>query len=309
MSVTRSEAIRCTREDKALSDHQKEGLIYLLNTHPSTYPAVYRWIRVLSLFVSDSFDGSLFSEKLKILHTLLEVLRERRPDHVLWELLSIFYGKEGTLLDSGRIIPFPFIDQVLERSRKEERRSLREKWLELLICCGSEPPPGSALGDYIPGLHHPDEMFRCKVLRLLYRHFGATALSVVLNETPKIKPPPTPLFYGTLCHFLRLHPGGDWTKDIERLVRQRGETPSDHGKRDGLWILLQEVRAFLTRNQVLTMHTPLSSFPEEEVGKERRSSRESRVERDKGGPYSSNRMTGLRLERFEKIERDIGRQE
>ena len=147
--MTRSEAIRCIRENKVLADHQKKGLIYLLNTHPSAYPAVYRWITIFNRFVSDSFDESFFSEKLKILHALLEVLRERRPDHVLWELLSIFYGKEGTLLDSGRIIPFPFIDQILERSRKEERRSLREKWLELLLCCGSEPPPGSALSDYL----------------------------------------------------------------------------------------------------------------------------------------------------------------
>ena len=312
--MTRSEAIRCIRENKVLSDHQKEGLIYLLNTHPSTYPAVYRWIRILNRFVPDSFDESLLSERSELLHALLRVLRERRPDHVLWNLLEIFYGKEGTLLDFGRIIPHFFVRQVLERLRKESAPSLRELWVELLVCCCSEPPSDSTVEDFLSGLHHRDELFRCKILRFLYKHFEEKSLSRILSEVQNIKPPPTPLFYGTLCHFLRLHPRVDWTKDLEKLVRLRGEDTSEHHERDGLWILLQEMRDLLTRNQVLAMNpVPLSPFLKEEgwidgkgSGPEQR--REQSVRDDKREFKPCNKMTGIRLERFEKIERGIGRQ-
>ena len=114
----------------------------------------------------------------------------------------------------------------------------------MLLLCNPSLAEGLTTEDCLIGLHHTDELFRCKVLHFLYGHCRERSLSLILREIPLMKPHPSPMFYGTLIYFLRLHPEINWVEEIEPMIHP--ET-SDSGLR----LLHQAMKETVARHQAL----------------------------------------------------------
>jgi hypothetical protein len=102
-----------------------------------------------------------------------------------------------------------------------------------------------------------------------------------------MKPDPSPMFYGTLIYFLRLHPEINWVEEIEPMIH-----PETSDK--GLRLLHQAMKETVARHQALKGLI----LPSGQSG-DRKQGEALKDEVPRSG------LTGIRLERFEKIDSKI----
>ena len=290
--MKRTEANLFIQEMNGPGQDQKKRLLQILKTHPGHIKITFYWINIVNRFASDTLDQAPPSERSGILRALLPPIREKNRGHVLWELLEIYFGKEGEIIPAGVFIPSGFMHSVLKRFKTEDDCRRKRLLLEMLLLCSRSVTEGLTPEDCLIGLHHMDELFRCKILHFLYNHYREVPLSLILREVPLMKPPPSMLFYGTLTYFLRLHPEINWVEKIEAVIHSNSNPLANGSEKEGLKMLYEEMKMSAFRHQALSLDTGVNR-----TGQGRLKEREDAVH----GMDLTRELTGIRLERFEKI--------
>ncbi len=279
--MTRNEAILYIQGKTHLQPKQKEALIRKLFTHHCYFGHILSWIKVLNDFSSEEFHKLPYAERFGMIHTLGRILVERKSNVLFMELSEIFFENH-----------LSFLELIIKRSRMESCRKIRALMIELFLGFSRNPAPGSTLEDYLPGLHHDDELICLKVLNFLFRNYGRKTLFLILKEIPEIEPPPSLLFHRTLNHFLCLQPEMDWAKALKEMLETL-ETRGPGGKKK-IWPLYEETISSIERHQILSMNPAEKGF---------QTDTNKTPERIKAGSTLEHQenLTGFRLERFEKI--------
>jgi hypothetical protein len=239
------------------------------------------WIWALNSFRREDFvERSLF-EKKEFVRTLMNSLNNPRSYNIFVELSEILLGSFAA-----------FLELILSRSRKENHQQAKALMVELLLRLCEAPLAGSLPEDYLPGLHHEDELIRCKTALFLYSHYGRTALASMVSEVFKINCPLSLLFCKTICHFVQLHPEISWAEDLEKLKRSDGAATQTWAITDARQVLIKEMEGSLSRDQFLMLNPPAEEsqdqvFPESLAPSVTLTSKKDSI--------------GVRLERFEKI--------
>ena len=269
------------KEDPQLSQDQKQCLILLAGKNSDKYSSLMNWIWALNSFKTEDFVEHSLLEKREFVQTLTKSLNNPRSYRILLEVLEILFGS------------FPaFLEFILARSRKENHPQARALMVELLLRFCETPLSGSWLEDYLPGLHHKDELIRCKTALFLYKHYGRTALPPMVSEVFRINYPLSLLFCKTICHFVQLHPEISWADELEKLKGSDVTTEQSLHAMDTRHVLLKEMQASLSRDRFLMLNPPGEG---------------SLAQVSRGVPKASETVIpqrgsiGVRLERFEKI--------
>ena len=270
--MNRREIILYIRQKTVISEEQKVSLIQILYKHSNNFDSLCRWIKSLNAFASETYQELLSFERMEVVRTLIRGSEEKISNETFGKLVEIFFGKASH-----------FPKAVLSKLQKEKECQVKALMTQLLIHFYNHPMEGSNLGDYLSGLHHRDELFRCKILHFLHKHYGGEALSAILQEVIKIVPPPSLFLSMTLNHYLRLHPEIKWNEEIRRTILSKNHLPGNQVEKDRMLVLFQQVQYPILRHEFLSL-IHICNKPESQVSHE--------SERD---------MTRGRLERFEKI--------
>ena len=279
--MTHSKMMKYIKEELQLSQEQKQSLIQLAAKNSDKYSSLMSWMWALTSFKREDFvERSLF-EKKEFVQTLIKSLNNPRSYNIFVELSEILLGSFAA-----------FLELILSRSRKENHQQAKALMVELLLRLCEAPLAGSLPEDYLPGLHHEDELIRCKTALFLYRHFGRAALPPMVSEVFKINCPLSLLFCKTICHFVQLHPEISWAEDLEKLKRSDGAATQTWAITDARQVLIKEMEGSLSRDQFLMLNPPAEEsqdqvFPESLAPSVTLTSKKDSI--------------GVRLERFEKI--------
>lgn len=195
------------------------------------------------MFSSEAYQELLSFEKAEVVKTLIKGAEERISNETFRKLVEIFFGKAST-----------FLKVVLSELQKETECQVRALMTQFIFHFNNYPIEGSRLEDYLSGLHHRDELFRCKILNFLYKHYGAEALPLILKETINIIPPPSLFFYMTLNHYLRLHPEIKWDEDVQKTIWSRINFSRNQIAKDGIWVLFQQMQDTILRHEFLSLY-------------------------------------------------------
>ncbi len=271
--MNRREIIRYIREETVISEEQKISLIHMLYKHSNNFDSLCSWIKSLNMFISETYQELLSFERVEVVKALIRGVEEKISNDTFGNLVEIFFGKASC---------FPKV--VLSKLQKEKECQVKALLTQLLIHFSNYPIEGSSLEDYLLGLHHRDELFRCKILHFLYKHYGGEALPLILQETIKIIPPPSLFFYMTLNHYLRLHPEMKWDEDIQKTIWSKINASRNQIAKDGIEVLFEQMQHSILRHEFLSLiHT--CEQPRLQISHE-----------------SDRDQTSLRLERLEKID-------
>ena len=270
--MNRREIIRYIREETVISEEQKISLIQILYKHSNNFDSLCSWIKSLNMFISETYQELLSFERVEVVKALIRGVEEKISNDTFGNLVEIFFGKTPH-----------FSEVVLSKLQKEKEFRVKALMTQLLIHFSNYSIEGSSLEDYLSGLHHRDELFRCKILHFLYKHYGGETLPLILQEAIKIISPPSLFFYMTLNHYLRLHPEIKWDEDIQKTIWSRINFSRNQIEKDGIEVLFQQMQHSILRYEYLSLiHT--CEQPKLQI------SHESEREAPSGG-----------LERFEKI--------
>jgi hypothetical protein len=243
--MNRREIIQYIRQKTVISEEQKISLMHMLYKHSNNFDSLCRLIKSLNMFSSEVFQELLSFEKAEIVKTLIQGVEERISNDTLGKLVEIFFGKASY-----------FLKVVLSELQKETECQVRALMTQLIFHFKSYPIEGSRSEDYLSGLHHPDELFRCKILNFLYKHYGGEALPLILKEAINIIPPPSLFFYMTLNHYLRLHPEINWDEDVQKTIWSRVNFSRNQIAKDGIEILFEQMQHSILRHEFLSLiHT------------------------------------------------------
>jgi len=243
--MNRREIIRYIREETVISEEQKISLIQMLYKHSNNFDSLWGWIKSLNMFISETYQELLSFERVEVVKTLIRGVEERISNDTFGKLAEIFFGKASY---------FPKV--VLSKLQKEKECQVRALITQLLIHFSHYPIEGSSLEDYLSGLHHRDELFRCKILHFLYKHYGGEALPTILQEVIKITLTPSLFFYMTLNHYLRLHPEMKWDEDIQKKIWSRINVSRNQNEKDRILVLFQQMQYTIHRHEFLSLiHT------------------------------------------------------
>ena len=279
--MTHSKMMKYIKEELQLSQEQKQSLILLAGKNSDKYSFLMNWIWTLNSFKWEDFSERSLFEKRESVRTLMNSLNNPRSCRIFFELSEILFGSFSI-----------FLELILARARKENHPQTRALIVELFFRFCETPLNGSLLEDYIPGLHHEDELIRCKTALFLYKHYGRTAISPTVSEVFRINHPLSLLFCKTICHFVQLHPEISWAEELEKLKGSDGGATQTWHATDARQVLLKEMEASLSRDRFLMLHPPTE---------------ESQDQVSQGFPkpaalvISKKDPIGVRLERFEKI--------
>jgi len=243
-----------------------------------------RFINDLNTFREDLFEDLPSPKKSEIIISLLEAMEKMKFNSAFREIIEIIFGEEGKEGKSPTNFPQSFSALILGKSRLADNFMISPLLVELTLTGSNIPVQGSSLFDYMPGLHHKDDLIRCKTLNFLYHHFEDSALPPILQEVLKMNPPPSILFCGTLGHFFCRHPNISWAKGLKR----EDLSLDNWDRKDGRWLFLKTLLDSCSRIQFLSLIT----------GEKRRED-----DRQKKLELKRRKETfGLRLERFKAIE-------
>jgi len=270
--MNRREIIRYIREETAISEEQKISLTQWLYKHSNNFDSLCRWIKSLNIFASETYHELLDFERMELVKTLIRGVEEKISNDTFVKLVEIFFGK---------VSYFP--NAVLMKLQKEKEDPVRAPMVQLLLHFYNSPMEGSTLKDYLSGLHHRDELFRCKILHFLYKHYGEEALPLILQEAIKTAPPPSLFFSMALNHYLRLHPEIMWDGETRRTILSKNHFSGGQTEKDRMLVLFQQMQYPILRHEFLSL-VYTREKPEPQVSHE-----------------SGRNLTRLRLERFEKI--------
>ena len=232
-----------------LSCGKKALLKRVLQKNAGHILSLSQFMNDLSRFGDDSFEALPSSKKSEILLALFEAMDKVKFNSIYREIIEIIFGEEGKEGQRPDVFPQSLFALILRKSRLADNFFLRPLLAELMLICSDIPVQGSSLFDYMPGLHHKDDLFRCKTLNFIYDHFGERALPSILQEVLKMNPPPSVLFCGTLGHFFCRHPNMSWARGLKR----DDLNPDKWDRKDGRWLFLKELLDSCTRIQYLSL--------------------------------------------------------
>jgi len=274
--MNRREIIQYIRQKTVLSEEQKTSLINMLYNHSNNFGSLCRWIKNLNIFSSEAFQELFSFERMEVVNTLIRGAEERIWKGSFEELVKIFFGK-----------PSEFSKAILSQLRKEKESQIKALFVQLLCHFNIRPVENSSLWDYVSGLHHPDELIRCKVLHFLYKHYGGKSLSPILKEVIRVVPPPSLFFSMALNHYLRLNPEVMEDETIRRSILPSLHFSGGQTEKGRMVTFFQQMRYPISRHDFLSLiHTQ----------------EEPRISN-----VSNENLTKLRLERFEKIDSFINK--
>lgn len=250
--MNRREIIQYIRQKTEISEEQKISLIQMLYKHSNNFGPLCRWIKGLNMFRSVAYQELFSFEKMEVVKDLIRGAEERISSETFEKLIEIFFGKASS-----------FYRVVLSKLQKEKEYKERALLTQLLLYFYNSPVEGSCLEDYLSGLHHQDELFRCKILHFIYKHYGGEALPAILQEVIKITPPSSLFFYMTLNHYLSLHPEIKWDEDIRKTIWSRINLSRNQMAKDGMEVLFGQMQKSILRHEFLSLiHTcEQSSLP------------------------------------------------
>ncbi len=271
--MNRRAILQSIREERAISEEQKISLTRLLDKRSNHFDSLCRQIKSLTLFASGTYHELLGFERMECVKTLIRGIEAKISNDTFVKLMEILFGKVSN-----------FSRAILIGLKKENEKDIKALMVQLLLHFHNSPVEGSSLSDYLSGLHHRDELFRCKILHFLHKHYGGEALSAILQEAIKIIPPPSLFFSMTLNHYLRLHPEIMWDEEIRRTALSRNHFSGNQMEKDRILIFFQQVRYPILRHEFLSLiQTCEQSIPH--------------ITLESGGGRAR-----LRLDRLEKIE-------
>ena len=243
--MNRREIIRYIREETVISEEQKISLIHMLYKHSNNFDSLCRYIKGLNMVASEAYQKLLSFERVEVVKTLIRAAEERISKDTFGKLVEIFFGRASH---------FPRV--ALIRLQKEKECQVKALMTQLLLHFFNYPIEGSSLEDYLSGLHHQDEIFRCKILHFLYKHYGGKALPTILQEVIKITPSPSLFFYMTLSHYLKLHPEIKWDEDTQKTIWSRINFSRNQIAKDGIEVLFEQMQQSILRHEFLSLiHT------------------------------------------------------
>ncbi len=267
-------------EEPELTPKQKKSLILFTHKNLNRYSSILEWVRGLNWFRMESFVQRPSAERGEIIRTFVTSMGDPTSSRLFSCLPEILFGSF-----------YLFLGLVLERSRKERCRQAKALMVELLVRSCEGPVEGSLMEDYIPGLHHTDELIRCRTCHFLYKHYGERALVPMISEIFKIECPVSLLLCKTISHFLQLHPEMSWMEQVKKIKGAEGIMAQNRDGNDSRELLLQEMQHSLSRHQFLVL---------DKVGDNRQRER-IQLHQESSGNAAQKSSIGLRLERFEKI--------
>ena len=232
-----------------LSSGKKALLKRALQKNAGHILSLSQFINDLNRFGDDSFETLPSPKKSEIILALFEAMDKAKFNSAFREIIEIIFEEENQEREGPHVFPQSLFALVLRKSRLTDNFSIRPLLVELLLVCSDIPVQGSSHFDYMPGLHHKDDLIRCKTLNFIYRHFGERALPSILQEVLKMNPPPSVLFCGTLGHFFCRHPNMSWTRGLKR----DDLNPDKWDRKDGRWLFLKELLDSCTRLQYLSL--------------------------------------------------------
>jgi hypothetical protein len=243
--MNRQEIIQYIRKETMISEKQKISLMHMLYKHTNNFDSLCGWIKSLNIFASEAYQELLSFEKMEVVKTLIKGSEERISDGTFGKLLEVFFGKASY-----------FPNAVLGKLQKEKEHQVKALLAQLLLLFNNHPIEGSRLEDYLSGLHHRDELFRCKMLHFLHKHYGGEGLALILEEAIQIAPPPSLFFYMTLSHYLRLHPRINWEEEIQKIIWSKINFSRNQIAKDGIEILFEQMQHSILRHEFLSLiHT------------------------------------------------------
>ena len=260
------------REEVRLGEEKKKQLNRILIKYSNNLLSLFRFIKDLDAFNQDSFGNLSSTRKFEIVFNFLEAKQMKKYNPAIGEIIEVFFGS------------FPsFLSLILQKSRKEENVAIRIYLIEFMLDCSKVPIKDSTFFDYLPGLHHKEDLNRCQTLNFLYLNFGEKVLPPILREVFKMNPPPSVLFSGTLGHFFCRHPHIPWADGLKK----EDFNLDKWDRKDGRWLFLQEMKNSINRIQFLSL-----IFKEDHLEGEKRGMAEFKP-RKQG--------IGFRFDRFEVI--------
>jgi hypothetical protein len=225
------------------------------------------------MFISETYPELLSFERVEVVKALIRGVEEKISNDTFGKLVEIFFGKASY-----------FLTVVLSELQKEKEHQVKALMTQLLIHFSDYPIEGSRLEDYLSGLHHRDDLLRCKILHFLYKNYGGEALPLILQEAIKIISPPSLFFYMTLNHYLRLHPEIKWDEDIQKTIWSKITFSRNQIEKDRVLVLFQQMQHLIIRHEFLSLiHT--CEQPKLQISHE-----------------SKGNLSNTLLERFEKID-------
>lgn len=220
-------------------------MINLLYKHSNNFGSLCGWVKSLNIFASGAVQELLVFEREEAVKILVRFIEEKRSSETFGKLVEIFFGNS-----------LRFSEAILSHLQKEKECRIKALLIQLLLHFDKHPMEGSSLEDYIPGLHHRDEVFRCKVLHFLYKHYGEEALSPILQEVVKIDPPPSLFFSMTVNHYLRSHPEITRDEEIRSAILPGIDFSGNQMEKDRMLVLFQQMQFPILRHDFLTLvHT------------------------------------------------------
>jgi hypothetical protein len=105
----------------------------------------------------------------------------------------------------------------------ENKLQLKADMVELLLRLPIDLSDLIEPEDLRAGLHHQDDVVRCRTLTALHKLFDAKGLAVALKELEVLHPLPSQFFQGTLRHILRQNTRLLWDRDYRRLLQGKLE--------------------------------------------------------------------------------------
>lgn len=236
-----------------LDDGKKEPLIRFFLRNWDRPLSLFDFMKSLNEFQSGEVRSLPIPQKKEMIQSLIQGVEKSKGNKVFAEIIQLLFPENEIDEASSPPVPLSLTRIVFKQLREERNNRVRAFWVELLLHLYRNPLPGSRMEDYLHGLHHPDELFRCKTLYFLYENYNGKILLGVLKEIPGIKPPPTLLFCKTLRHYLSLHPELNWIQELKSLVDDQEVLQQNWDPHDPRWILFEESRESLKRHQFLSI--------------------------------------------------------
>ncbi|MDH4220684.1 MAG: hypothetical protein OEW23_18145, partial [Candidatus Aminicenantes bacterium] len=200
--------------------------------------SLFQFIKDLDAFIQDSFETLSSTRKFEIVFNFLEAKQMKKYNPAIGEIIDVFFGS------------FPsFLSLILQKSRQEENVAIRIYLIEFMLDGSKVPIHDSTFFDYLPGLHHKEDLNRCQALNFLYHNFGEKVLPAILREVFKMNPPPSVLFCGTLGHFFCRHPHIPWAD----MLKKEDFNLDKWDRKDGRWLFLHAMKNSISRIQFLSL--------------------------------------------------------
>jgi hypothetical protein len=195
--------LKFIREDPDLDPDHKNKLISEVNRSRSPGQTI-RWIKALMIFQNPSFGQQTLSVRLETAKALLEGVQKKKQGNFSL-LLEIFLPQIGMGAFDHETNDFPSL--ILDRIRGEVFLGIKALLVELIIRSPGNRPRDIQAGDYRAGLHHPDNIFKGRLLMFLEAKFKEEGLLIAIQEFGRLTPPPSIALLATFRSLLSNYPG------------------------------------------------------------------------------------------------------